>query len=108
MSGICYLNFIWTRQSKSRGGGIRTKVSDTKSYFLNNRKRLVKVIGLLSDQRSKEIYRNQIKYRSTYKRTYSKPYNINNQYFPDDIIRLRYDETFIDCDAFVDDTVKNS
>lgn len=91
---------------KSWGGVIRTKAAETRNYYKNNRRRIVKVISLLSDQRSKEIYRNQIKYRSTYKRKYSKPYNISNQYFPDDIIRLKRNETFIDCGAFVGDTVK--
>lgn len=63
-------------------------------------------MGALADQKSRHIYIRQIKYRCTYDRKFSKPYNMWNQYFPHDIIKLKDNEVFVDCGAYVGDTAK--
>ncbi len=81
----------------------QSAVNATK-YFNSNRDRIAHVMNLLYDDKSREILQGMILFRMTRDRKYhlgSDP----NQYFPEDVIKLRSDEVFIDCGGYIGDTV---
>lgn len=80
--------------------------SASRHFYGANKKLLNEVISMFDDQLSKRIFYHQIKYRLTYDRKYARPYNMWNQYFPKDIVKLGDNEVFVDCGAYVGDTVK--
>lgn len=77
-----------------------------KKFFNQNKERIEKNVNILEDQLSKDIYIKMIKYRCERKRKDFPKYNSENIYFPTDIISLNSNETFIDCGAYIGDTVE--
>lgn len=82
-------------------------LKETNDFFESNRERIACNKECLADEKSREVYENIIKYRSTLKRKYlylaRSPYY--EQYFAPDIIKLKKHEFFIDCGAYVGDTI---
>jgi len=72
---------------------------------LEQAKEILQAYFFWEDDFSKREYVNQIKWRLTFNhRILSKPFG--KQYFPEDIIKLRQNETFIDIGAFSGDTLQ--
>lgn len=76
-----------------------------KQYFLEHKCEINEVLNMLSDEYSKEVYKKCILYRTTHKLKYLPEYNSKNQYFPEDIVKIKKDEVFIDCGAYIGDTI---
>jgi FkbM family methyltransferase len=77
-------------------------------FFEENKKRIDENKTSLSDERSRYVYENIIKYRSTLNRNYVRPIRepLKEQYFAPDIIKWKNNkELFIDCGAYIGDTL---
>ncbi len=73
------------------------------SFFKDNSYRVDAIIKLLTDERSKEIYKGMISFRSTMKYD-CHPGKTLPQYFPDDIVKLNDDEVFLDLGGYDGET----
>lgn len=84
------------------------KYEARKLYFDSQKEAIEKNINYLSDEKSKVVYRNIINYRSTLNRSYLRGITDKkeNQYF-DNIIKFQTNELFIDCGAYVGDTLRS-
>lgn len=76
----------------------------TRHYYEDNKFKIDLILNRLSDEKSKKVYKAVIDYR-----TKRKPINLydseKDQYFPVDIVHL-YSENFVDCGAYVGDTLQ--
>lgn len=77
----------------------------SRKFWDANKDRAKNVMDLFEDELSKEIFKNQIEYRKTYDKKYAVPYDMTNQYFPEDIISLSDSEVFVDCGGYIGDTI---
>lgn len=75
----------------------------SKVFFSQNSDRISAVCKTLADETSRSTYMTAIRFCQSYKRKDAPTYN-PEQYFPEDVVKLSGDETFIDCGAFVGDT----
>ena len=84
------------------------KYESRKRYFISKKAEIEKNISYLSDERSKIVYRNIINYRCTLNRKCLKGVTDkrSNQYF-DKIVKFKPNELFIDCGAYIGDTLKS-
>ena len=82
-------------------------LKETKDFFEKNKERIACNLDCLADGRSRQVYQNIIAYRSTLDRKCLKkardPYK--DQYFDSDLIHFRKKELFIDCGAYIGDTL---
>lgn len=74
-------------------------------FFRANEDKINEIVGLLADEKSKEVYRKAIDFRTTHNIQVRPPYSIKDSYFVKDIIHLKNDEVFVDCGAFIGDTI---
>ena len=75
-------------------------------FFDENKERIEKNINILEDENSKEKKKKMILYRCKRKRKDFPNYNLKNIYFPTDIIKLKNNEIFVDCGAYIGDTIE--
>lgn len=80
--------------------------SSSQTFFKQNKKLVCEVISLLEDEKSKEIYKACIAKRCYGKRINRKLVDEKNQYFDEDIVVLKNGERFLDCGAFIGDTIQ--
>ena len=80
-------------------------VRKAKQYYSEHADEISIVEKLLSDEKSKEVYRAMIAFRSTYDMRKHPEYSLNDIYFVKDIVQLKKDEVFIDCGAFDGDSI---
>jgi FkbM family methyltransferase len=91
---------------------------DSRKYFNKNNGRINKIISFLSDDLSKSHFLKMIDFRCNpindnhplsrkYANRESIKYMYNNTYFLSDIFQFSNSEIFIDCGAFVGDSIKN-
>ena len=74
-------------------------------FFTKNAERLSAVSEIFADEASRDIYLSAIRFRQGFRRK-DVPTVSSEQYFPNNIIKLSKNETFIDCGAFTGDTLK--
>lgn len=94
------------------GGYNKDKTSGCYFYCIKDLKEnldeYIQLYNILGDEKSKNTLFNLMKYRLTtditfIKNAYDKDYE---QYFDKDIIRCNHDEVFVDCGAFIGDTIE--
>ncbi len=93
------------RQYKQDAVFPTSEMLEEREYFKENRRQILKNLSYLSDDESKECYKQIIKYRCTHKAEQA-PRNSGQSYFVEPIIRFSDHEVFIDGGGFVGDTVK--
>ncbi|WP_022760883.1 FkbM family methyltransferase [Butyrivibrio sp. AD3002] len=81
--------------------------SETQSFFNDNSDIVIKNMQLLADEKSKEVYKALIDYRGNRMPLNKNIYSLDDQYFVDEFLKLQDDEVFVDCGAFVGDTINN-
>lgn len=84
------------------------EMAATKRFFDEHTNEVGKIITALSDAKSKLVYEQMIKFRSSYDRRYNKVWSVHDQYLPKDIIKKRFlkNAVYVDCGAFDGDTVR--
>lgn len=80
-------------------------LADNNKYFMENADRVQNIIKNLQDDKSKQIYKQMIKYRCTFLKKDHPKFSLYDQYFPKDIVKLSNNEVFIDCGAYTGDTI---
>lgn len=78
----------------------------SEEYFKIHESELSECEALLADEKSKQIFRQIIEFRYVRDRSKFPAHEINNQYFPKDIIQLTTEEVFVDCGACRGDTYR--
>ncbi len=85
---------------------------DVDGYFRNNKvesviDKITKVIDILADEESKRVYTRIIEEWCINDYSYGQLDDIclENQYFDKDVIKLEKDEIFVDCGAYIGDTL---
>lgn len=78
----------------------------SRAFYEANKEKVNKVIDLLEDEKSKNVYRACIEKRCCGKRIKSGLFDERDQYFDNEIICLEHGEVFVDCGAFIGDTVQ--
>ena len=79
-------------------------------YFMDNRKNFQQTYIWLEDEKSRktmlDYLRGHIELTNFPMREVWKVADVENQYFPEDIIQLKEDEIFVDCGAYTGDTLE--
>lgn len=102
-SGIIYVyNAILYRHDVNHP---TLQMLESKNYFEQNKERIEKNSTQFGDDLSKMIYNNIIKYRITHDSKIRGRYSRKDQYFPKDLIRIQENEVFVDCGAYIGDTI---
>jgi len=83
----------------------RKLLKNSRLFFVKNRSRVGSVIDMLSDEKSKKVYESAVVYRQTRFFRDRPEKDENYQYFPCDIISVNDREVFIDCGAYIGDTI---
>lgn len=73
-------------------------------FYLNNKNLIKEAYCLLNDEESKKQYLNQLRYRLQINFECLPTPDTKNQYFPNDIIKLKENEVFLDAGAYDGDT----
>lgn len=84
-------------------------VEDTaksKAFFEKNATRVQKIADALADDESKECFLKIVRFRQTQNKIDRPKFSLHDQYFPKDIVTLSKDEVFVDCGAYIGDTIK--
>lgn len=82
------------------------EMREYEDYFNSHKEDIARCSSLLADGLSREVYRLSIEFRCAHNRRYLPPYDLTDQYFPEDIIHLSADEVFVDCGACRGDTYR--
>jgi FkbM family methyltransferase len=80
---------------------------ETPEFYLNNIELIEKAYLKLFDEESKRQFIGHLKARIGYSFEVIPKAQIDNQYFPIDIVNLERDEVFLDCGAFTGDTLSD-
>lgn len=83
-----------------------TDTAKSKAFFEKNAARVQKIADALADDESKECFLKIVKFRQTQNKIDRPKFSLHDQYFPKDIVTLSKDEVFVDCGAYVGDTIK--
>ncbi len=73
--------------------------------LIENANRLKMVYSCLADQESREEFSRELDWRMDLNFGPSPPRSVREQYFPDDLIACECEEVYIDCGAYVGDTL---
>lgn len=85
---------------------IEEKEKKSREYFDKHREEILQVTDILEDDKSKKVYQACINQRCGIGRIKKNYFCEKNQYFDQEIIRLQPKEVFIDCGAFIGDTIQ--
>jgi len=90
-------DFAYTNITKSKEDAIH--------FYTQNAKRVDTVANMLADEKSKNTYLGMVKFRQTRKKKdFPSAYYEKTQYFIEEM-KLRNNEVFIDCGAYIGDTI---
>lgn len=79
--------------------------AESRKYFKGERERIGLNVSVLSDKKSRKVYRNLLQYRMSHKRKYLKGIVDKNQYFDKELVIWKDSECMVDGGAFDGDTV---
>jgi len=99
---FCYWVLWVMGLSEPKASTGQTK-EDGQKYFGANEEKIKKIVSLLADEKSKEVFLKNIKLRSI--GFWFMRGTPQDQYFPKDIVQLSEEEVFIDCGAYNGDTI---
>ncbi len=85
----------------------KKNLQETEDFFKLNEERISKNLQDLADERSRQVYKDIIRYRCTLNRKYLHAAQdpCRNQYFSTTAIHFKKQEFFIDCGAYTGDTI---
>ncbi len=78
------------------------------TFFMNHMSDIEKTYGLLSDEKSKEVFLNLVNYKISRNPSYLSVIadDESEQYFDRKLIKIHSDEHFVDCGAYIGDTLE--
>lgn len=82
------------------------RMTDCKNFFSHHQAETDRILALLADDTSRQVYSDAIRYRQTHNPKTAPAYSEKDQYFVKGIVTLSPEEVFIDCGAFNGDTMK--
>lgn len=77
------------------------------NYYFQEKSKIIKAFSCLQDEESRKQYYKHLKVRIGYSFNELPNASTNNQYFPDDIVKLTEPEIFLDCGAYNGDTLND-
>ncbi|MHA8074884.1 hypothetical protein ACRZ9O_10160 [Aquirufa sp. HETE-40SA] len=80
---------------------------ETPDYYLSNKLKIEEAFSFLEDEESRIQFIKHLKVRVGYSFIELPTASTNNQYFPEDIVKLTKPETFLDCGAYTGDTLND-
>ena len=80
---------------------------ETPDYYLRNKLKIEEAFSFLEDEESRIQFIKHLKVRIGYSFIELPTASTNNQYFPEDIVKLTKPETFLDCGAYTGDTLND-
>lgn len=83
------------------------EMRETASFIKDNKERIRKMLPVLADEESRRVWKVVMECRKQGKPIPEDCYSERNQYFVQDIVRLRDDEVFVDCGAYNGDTLQH-
>lgn len=69
--------------------------------------RIEEMLSYLSDEKSREVWKRVVLFKTEGIALDRKYYSLKNQYFPEDIIKIDEGEVFVDCGAYIGDTIQS-
>lgn len=100
----CYLSDS-ARERKKPSCRIQEEMKEARKFFQANESRIAAICESFEDIKSIDTYKKAILYRQTLNIKDRPPFSIHDQYFPSGIVNLSDEEVFVDCGAYVGDTV---
>lgn len=82
------------------------KMLKSRQFFKRNRNRIDNLMSILEDEKSRVVWGGAIDYRTKRLPIRKGLYSEYDQYFVKDIIQLEENEVFVDCGAFIGDTIQ--
>jgi FkbM family methyltransferase len=77
------------------------------NYYIEQKAKIIEAFSYLNDEQSREQFYRHLKVRIGYSFNELPDASTDNQYFPNDIIKLTEPEIFLDCGAFTGDTLND-
>ncbi len=101
-------HFLMHKNESKERETTTAKMIESQNFFMteNNEHRATEIMKLLADQKSKEVLKSCIEYRTRRIPISESLYSENDQYFVDEIIKLSKNEVFIDGGAYTGDTIQ--
>ena len=81
-------------------------VRKNRAFYRDHQQEVKRNISLLEDETSKKIYKKMIQFRCSHDVRKMPEYCIKNMYFVEGIVPHETDGVFVDCGAFIGDTIK--
>lgn len=82
-------------------------MDDTARFIKDNKERIQKMLHLFADEESRTVWKTVMECRKQGKPIPEKFYSERDQYFVPDVVRLHEGEAFVDCGAFIGDTLQH-
>ena len=102
----CYLSDS-AHERKNPSYRIQEEMEEARRFFQANESRVAAICESFEDHKSIDTFKKAILYRQTLNIKYRPPFSIHDQYFPSGIVNLGDQEVFVDCGAYVGDTVNH-
>lgn len=83
------------------------EIEQSKKYFEEHKKEIEEVCSILSDEKSREVLLQKIKFLQTHDKKDRPKYSYASQYFDKELVSLTEKEVFLDCGSYRGDTVRN-
>lgn len=84
-----------------------SEMNDAQEFLNQNKKRIEQMLPLLEDDKSRDVWKSVMLYRSKGKPIPRSLWSDNDQYFVEEIIKFDPNEVFVDGGAFVGDTIQH-
>lgn len=88
-------------------GTTEEEMQEADRFIRENKERIQKMLSVLADDDSRQIWKVVMECRKQGKLIPEKYYSDRDQYFVKDIVHLRKNEVFVDCGAFIGDTLQH-
>ncbi len=79
------------------------RVKEARVYFRDNKDQVIRNLRILADKKSRDVYKNLIRFRMTMKYRYQPGMELP-QYFPADIVKISENEVFLDVGGYDGDS----
>lgn len=99
---------FWERNVKNKKNSkeLSKRMLKSRKFYERNKKRITNLKSMLADEKSRMVWGGVIDYRTKGTPIKKGLYSEYDQYFVKDIIQIDENEVFVDCGAFIGDTIQ--